>query len=134
MRALGLDSTDLPDRPVRTLPADSGELLPLRLSTAPGGVLRARWDAATSELDGVVVRRSVDEQLMEEVVLDGTATEHQFAGLPAATVQQVQVFAVTDLETRPYTVVSEGSEEHTSELQSLMRTSSAVFCLTQQNK
>src|SRR3546814_15534604 len=46
---------------------------------------------------------------MGEVVLDVTATVHQFAGLPAATVQQVQVFTVTDLETRPYTVVSEAT-------------------------
>src|SRR3546814_4849060 len=36
-------------------------------------------------------------------------------------------------ETSPFVVFSSRSEEHTSELQSLMRISYAVFCLTKKN-
>src|SRR3546814_10901063 len=35
------------------------------------------------------------------------------------------------VELHPYQIIDIRSEEHTSELQSLMRTSYAVFCLTQ---
>src|SRR3546814_7824460 len=37
--------------------------------------------------------------------------------------------AEVDLSQRPFRLIGDRSEEHTSELQSLMRTSYAVFCL-----
>src|SRR3546814_7498797 len=39
----------------------------------------------------------------------------------------------SDLRLRPASTLGARSEEHTSELQSLMRISSAVFCLPQEN-
>src|SRR3546814_1478184 len=45
---------------------------------------------------------------------------------------QLRQSHVVRLETRPANL--ERSEEHTSELQSLMRSSYAVFCLKKQNK
>src|SRR3546814_8635109 len=49
---------------------------------------------------------------------------------PVATKITVEVFGGTSVEEFSETLVSKRSEEHTSELQSLMRISYAVFCLT----
>src|SRR3546814_1580974 len=46
----------------------------------------------------------------------------------------ITVLMGLQLITNPFTIVNGRSEEHTSELQSLMRISYAVFCLKKKNK
>src|SRR3546814_1093003 len=80
---------------------------------------------------GVVVppdfeRRRFDGREAVQVLVDGSDTVVQAAAIQLARLP---------LDTRPVAnVKSERSEEHTSELQSLMRISYAVFCLKKKNK
>src|SRR3546814_1905969 len=67
-------------------------------------------------VDGPLVRDAVDETV-EALVIGGG-----FGGLLAAA--ELHKIGVTDIR-----IVEKRSEEHTSELQSLMRISYAVFCL-----
>src|SRR3546814_394894 len=67
------------------------------------------------------------------LVKAGPADHHQpraavFAGLPVAVVIMAQPRA-DPLQHQPHGLAGHRSEEHTSELQSLMRISYAVFCL-----
>src|SRR3546814_738414 len=84
----------------------------------------------------------LDESLQVVAVADGDfladdafvriallAVRHAEAG-----VQRRQVLDEADVERRPGLFVEARSEEHTSELQSLMRISYAVFCLKKKKK
>src|SRR3546814_5597786 len=70
-------------------------------------------------------------------LLMGSALFSAFAFAPAVQAQSVpdpsQSDAASPVQDAPSQGVGDRSEEHTSELQSLMRTSYAVFCLKQKN-
>src|SRR3546814_10507590 len=74
-----------------------------------------------------------------ELSIDYAKTRVQF-GKPIGEFQMIQsrladmYVAVETLRGFSYQVLARRSEEHTSELQSLMRISSAVFCLTNKTR
>src|SRR3546814_1875703 len=74
----------------------------------------------------------------QDAAITGTLVSGLVIGLPAYVLVKVltpNFFARRDTRTPVYTAaLSLRSEEHTSELQSLMRISYAVFCLKKQNK
>src|SRR3546814_2467848 len=82
--------------------------------------------------------------LYQEVILDHGRHPRNHRHPPAANRQargynplcgdQVTIYLQTDAGGRILDVAFERSEEHTSELQSLMRTSYAVFCLKKKKK
>src|SRR3546814_7128494 len=83
-----------------------------------------RGRPATSQIDGYSRYVSEDEATTEAAVVDGPTVEVQAYG-EGALGEAIEAEDVKAFETR--------SEEHTSELQSLMRISYAVFCLKKQN-
>src|SRR3546814_5905702 len=80
---------------------------------------RAGWRLGIgAAVDAQIAAQVVLEQLSGQAVIAGAAIRH--------------VVAAHRLDGLPIAAEGARSEEHTSELQSLMRISSAVFCLKQQ--
>src|SRR3546814_8700755 len=98
--------------------------LAVRLTVSIGAVITAVLLAF-----GWIVERSIDnhfiQQDVDELNAVAQALQHALATLPAT-------IAPTELSERFANAVR--SEEHTSELQSLMRISYAVFCLKNKQK
>src|SRR3546814_10750961 len=71
-------------------------------------------------------------------IAQGIASQQRGAAVEASAEEALNVLAhrLNQMEETPtrYRVVTSRSEEHTSELQSLMRNSYAVFCLKKKNK
>src|SRR3546814_5272533 len=90
-------------------------------------------DVCSSDLSKLVLRKpgSLTSGLIEAVRLVGPSTPITKRGLPG-------VFSPAASQhsraMRAPSALSSRSEEHTSELQSLMRSSYAVFCLKKKNK
>src|SRR3546814_1860259 len=78
------------------------------------------WDFRLADLDALQISMKVDEHAFLRAV---AVLEHQIE-LRTPDVFEIVVHELHDLR----------SEEHTSELQSLMRISYAVFCLKKKNK
>src|SRR3546814_5648143 len=88
-----------------------------------GETLRAKWRASSD------AKRTADEYavwLTQLMALQGLKP----ADITGAIIANVVPAAAYNLAT----LCTERSEEHTSELQSLIRTSYSVFCLKQKNK
>src|SRR3546814_8338940 len=82
---------------------------------APGADVRSHRD------DAVALDRHIGhERLAARAVDDGAAANHQIVHLSLPSFGFIA---------QPIIKIARRSEEHTSELQSLMRTSYAVFCL-----
>src|SRR3546814_10826824 len=81
------------------------------------GQMEARIRQLASMLESAEIVDTTDGEIVE----------------PGATVQ-LRYQGDDDIDTYFYGSVEERSEEHTSELQSLMRTSYAVFCLQKKNQ
>src|SRR3546814_18583395 len=80
--------------------------------------------------------RSLDDATVEDIITHNDTQIEQYGGMSAREMRQL----VQNTRTRGYAVVGNyaergalRSEEHTSELQSLMRISYAVFCLQKKN-
>src|SRR3546814_2039713 len=78
--------------------------------------------------DGSLDERFADDAKELAWALSAVGVKHRRSPMPPQTL----VFVLHDR--RPLRVVGERSEEHTSELQSLMRISYAVFCLKKKKK
>src|SRR3546814_9824973 len=83
--------------------------------------------------------REGDYHTLVRVSVQGRDGERSVAGtlFSNRTPRLVEMFGIkveADLEGNMLYIVNERSEEHTSELQSLMRTSYAVFCLKKKHK
>src|SRR3546814_10581802 len=110
---------------------DAGDALSLVATTASGGALPSwlTFDALTRTFSGVPTNNDVGLQAIKVTATDKAgATTSDIFNLTVANANDAPqlVNAVADLSIQR-------SEEHTSELQSLMRISYAVFCLKQQH-
>src|SRR3546814_1990063 len=107
-------------RPLRPLEAEPPVLLRFNPSTAP--ILRIALSAKAegdAERQLTLLRRYADEDLKKELEpVEGVAAVKVGGGLE----DEIQV------------LIDQRSEEHTSELQSLMRISYAVFCLNKKKQ
>src|SRR3546814_7970611 len=99
---------------------------------------RKRWVALTRFLDDgrLEIDNNIAERAMRCVALG--RKNWLFAGSKAGGDRAAAIYSVIEsaklngLEPQAY--IADRSEEHTSELQSLMRISYAVFCLNKKNK
>src|SRR3546814_9823735 len=85
----------------------------------------------------VVEARIPERIVIGQVAVQGMITDTTGApliGVSVALKGRASVGTSTDLNGRFVLEIPERSEEHTSELQSLMRTSYAVFCLKKKTK
>src|SRR3546814_3862213 len=95
------------------------------------------WSSDVCSSDLLVLEKPVErEDLPEEIATDEDILPSEIdASVPAAPAAGVQSFTVQysspDVDS---VTATERSEEHTSELQSLMRISYAVFCLKKKHK
>src|SRR3546814_1946788 len=80
-----------------------------------------------------VMTEQVRPEAGDRVLEIGTGSGYQAAVLARLVAQVYSIEIVPELADRARAALAERSEEHTSELQSLMRTSYAVFCLTKKN-
>src|SRR3546814_9996892 len=79
--------------------------------------------------------RAVEAASATAVIDGGIELCEPVAGVSAAeAADRARADGSAQLRTVPVTIEGERSEEHTSELQSLMRNSSAVFCLKKKKK
>src|SRR3546814_7290012 len=104
-------------------------------------VVRAGVIGAGDELESAARRRQDAQFLRELVETLGEAVVDRIVGRCAAAAGDRLIEAVDDVRIEPriagdrgQRVIAERSEEHTSELQSLMRISYAVFCLKKKKR
>src|SRR3546814_1073730 len=104
--------------------APDGEVRPVRRIDTAGMRKKAKVEDKLEKLSVADARRAVDFAEVVVLLLDGTR------GL------EVQDLKIADnvLQEGRALIIAIRSEEHTSELQSLMRISYAVFCLKKKNK
>src|SRR3546814_3604731 len=99
----------------------SDDVLALAVS---GKITGSDLDAIMTRLDSAMARHEKVHMFVETRTIDGI----ELSGLPAYTARAMPLFGKLNRFGRVR------SEEHTSELQSLMRSSYAVFCLKKKKK
>src|SRR3546814_1650017 len=98
---------------------DEGGVVDMLLAAQHVGAVEAAFDMTAADMGAQLVARQPAADAQHEAVVDGVVGEASLAG--------GEVIGVLPLVLQ--LVMTERSEEHTSELQSLMRISYSVFCL-----
>src|SRR3546814_10116049 len=112
----------------------------MTIDTVRGHRRTLRWPFASGSFDMTrPLTLALGASLLGATLLAGCATTAQTGGAQAGSAGDPYPSTYAPIASPPVlisgaTVLTGRSEEHTSELQSLMRTSYAVFCLKKKNK